>query len=433
MAHCIAMISAIHRLQAHGLRLEEWVRQHRWPLRYRRTKRIRDRWLEISGPPNSVDEIQRAHSDKKRCLLDIRSIAIDGEQGRRFHALVMMLDRGGYEISLVPRLSFMQTANRVFKTQALNRVRPFELPSQTPSQTPSQPLFDLCLSDHQDSHRLAKRTVRLISQRSRPLSSGDLSLPYSFHPGVWQRCEDDQLVEYRTQERTSRLFFGGHCTKQAYAGIRQYPHLSVVDRHDVIELVRDQLGDSIIDIDSQTQLELVLQQRHESMVMIDNAHFRTEASQWMPLLASADFFMAAPGADYPLSHNAIESMAVGTIPVLEYESLFRPALTDGENCIAYQGREGLRDAIKRVMAMSQEQIQRLRSQVIEYYEGQISPNSFCDRLVQPSTKRLHPFSYLTPQSKTIGPARSIRMELALADGRPMTPFIGSESQQTSTS
>lgn len=373
-----------HRLRTLGLSLEHAVKQHRWLWRYAHCRRVADHWrMRHHGA-----ESPRA---AKRCLLDLRAIASDGEQGRRFHALVQLLSRGGYGLSLVPHLSFLQTGHREFKSRALDQIRPF-------GRSGDGTTFDLCLRDRRGPHPSAQRTIEVVTATSTPLRSDDVAMPYSFYPDIWDRNEDHRFEAYRNQKRLWRLFFGGHRSKMSYARIRKYPWLQPIDRDEVVRETLAYFSDSTRQIDSYDRLASALQTRHESFVMIDNGRFRTEAKDWLKLLANADFFLAAPGCDYPLSHNAIESISVGTIPVLEYDTLFTPALQDGENCISYRGVDGLREALARIEAMPRWRIDQLRQRVVDYYESHLSPAAFCNRLEQASTRRLHLFSYLTPSA-----------------------------------
>lgn len=381
------MPSPLQRIRTLALGLERSVKQYRWLLRYAHSKRVRKFWMSQRN--------DAVVSNEKRCLLDLRRIANDGEQGRRFHALAMLLNRGGYSLSLVPRLQFLQTGDRAFKASALSFIQPFcedDLPADF------RP-FDLCLSDRRGEHRHADRTIEVLADTKNPLATGDLALPYSFYPDVWNQCDDHDFDAYRRHRRVWRFFFGGYCSKQSYRRIKKYSRLQPVDRYSAVREVNRYFAHSTIEICSHRQLLSAQAARHESFVMIDNTKYRPDANRWLGLLAQSDFFLAAPGCDYPLSHNAIEAIAVGTIPVLEYDSLFTPALRDGENCIAYRGMDGLRDAASRVDAMNQHEIERLRSGVIQYYESHLSPAAFCKRLESDRTNRLHLFSYLTPAAK----------------------------------
>ena len=373
-----------YHLRAIGLSLERFAKQQRWLWRYPHCRRVTDGWL--------ARRRGTADASAKRCLLDFRKVSADGEQGRRFHALVNLLSRGGYELYLVPRWSFMQTGHRVFKARALELIRP----ARDAGRDTVPDGFDLCLRDRRGVDRRARRTIEVLTSPLQKLRPRDLAVPYSFYPDVWDRGEDQHFPEYRRRTRQWRLFFGGHCSKESYVRIGKYPWLNPLDRYRVVRETRGYFSGTTFEIESQSQLTRASQARHDSFVMIDNARFRTDSSDWLGLLANADFFLAAPGCDYPLSHNAIEAIAVGTIPVLEYDGLFAPPLRDGENCIAYRGADGLREALSRIEAMPGRQIRALREGVIAYYESHLSPDAFCRKLQAHGPRRMHLFSYLAP-------------------------------------
>lgn len=391
------MPSPFANLRAAGLAVERTLKQHRWLWRYAHCKRVLDQWTKQDQRRESAGELNSpsANLASARCLLDLRRIANDGEQGRRFHALVTLLSRSGYQLSMVPRLQFLQTGHRAFKATALSTIQPFFEDEISPTFRP----FELCLSDRGRPSPFALRTIPVMASTRRPLGAGDLAMPYSFFPAVWDHREDDRFDEYRQRTRLWRLFFGGHCSQASYSRIRKYTRLKPVNRFHVVAETNRFFADSTLMITSDEQLDAAQQGRHESFVMIDNAKYRTVPEAWLGLLAQSDFFLAAPGCDYPLSHNAIEAIAVGTIPVLEYESLFSPALRDGANCITYRGITGLRAALARIESMDQVEIQRIREGAIQYYESHLSPSAFRQQLENAQTERLHLFPYLTPAVK----------------------------------
>ena len=372
-------------LRTSGLALERTVKQWRWILRIGRIRRLCRRWRAESA--------HQAASGSKRCLLDLRRIACDGEQGRRFYALVALLERGGYQLAMVPRLRFLQSGHRGFKAAALRKITPYGEDSRPPDHRP----FDLCLSDSAGEHPHARQTIRVLTNTRRALRAGDLAMPYGFYPRIWEQNEDADFDAYRREHRRWRLFFGGHCSRESYQRIRKFTRLRCVDRYTVIQQVLDHYQGRTVRIESDEELAEALQRRIDDFVMIDNATYRTESDHWLRLLSRASFFLAAPGCDYPLCHNAIEAMAIGTIPVLEYDSLLTPPLRDGVNCIAYRGREGLKQALARIESLTEAEIGQMRQETIRYYESHLSPTAFCRQLEAESVKRLHLFSYLTPQ------------------------------------
>jgi hypothetical protein len=96
-----------------------------------------------------------------------------------------------------------------------------------------------------------------------------------------------------------------------------------------------------------------------------------------------------------MSHNLIEALSVGTIPITEYPELMYPPLEDGVNCIAFRGAAGLRDAVDRALAMSAADAQRLSKGAAAYYDQYLKPDAAIRRLLESPGKhvrlRLLPF------------------------------------------
>jgi hypothetical protein len=101
---------------------------------------------------------------------------------------------------------------------------------------------------------------------------------------------------------------------------------------------------------------------------------------WIRALGSADFFLTLPGVFMPVSHNAVEAMASGAIPITPYPGWFDPPLTDGENCLAFTDAESLLSVVNRALKMSAVEIDGLRRGVCDYYDTQLAPSVVPDRL-----------------------------------------------------
>jgi hypothetical protein len=125
------------------------------------------------------------------------------------------------------------------------------------------------------------------------------------------------------------------------------------------------------------------------LVMVKGAWF-TER-EWLEVLASADFFVAAPGVIMPFSHNVVEAMAVGAVPILQYPELFSPPLEDGVNCIRYDGEDDLLARLERLFTLSDSVVAALRDNVVAYYETHLAPETAVATLMAklPEVKTLY--------------------------------------------
>ena len=76
-----------------------------------------------------------------------------------------------------------------------------------------------------------------------------------------------------------------------------------------------------------------------------------------------------------MSHNIIEAMAVGSIPITQYPELFFPPLEDGVNCLVFSGEADLASTVQRAMDLSEQRRQALSQAAARYYDEHLSPSS----------------------------------------------------------
>ena len=202
-----------------GKSIEQSARQCRIAYRFPHAMAVKKSWVGIDRPTEPTRE---------RVLLDLRNTAIDGEQGRRFHALVLSLGRAGYEVWMVPHLRFLQSGRKQYKWQALQQIRVHD-PGKFPAhELPNRYAF--CFTDRRRPHPLARRSIRLTFATYRRLANDEIDLPYAMHPDVYNTNQDLRLPEFRSFPRVWELFFGGYRQKHAYREKSSYQYLQTINR-----------------------------------------------------------------------------------------------------------------------------------------------------------------------------------------------------------
>ena len=111
---------------------------------------------------------------------------------------------------------------------------------------------------------------------------------------------------------------------------------------------------------------------------VRTAGWRVPSEEFLDMLATASFFIAAPGVGMPHSHNLIESLAVGTVPITNYGHLARPALTEREAVLFSDGE--VREAVERALAMPADERTRMSRAAAAYYDEHVSAAAFGRRL-----------------------------------------------------
>lgn len=92
-------------------------------------------------------------------------------------------------------------------------------------------------------------------------------------------------------------------------------------------------------------------------------------------LENFNFFIALPGIHIPQSHNLIEALGCGCIPIIHktYANLLEPPLVHQQTAIIYEDYENLDELVKGCFQMDGKQIVQLRTNVIDYYNSFLSP------------------------------------------------------------
>jgi hypothetical protein len=117
-----------------------------------------------------------------------------------------------------------------------------------------------------------------------------------------------------------------------------------------------------------------------SFFFIDSKKVWIPADKWIELIGRFEFFIATPGLYMPLSHNVIEAMSQGTIPVLQYPEYFKPILQNGINCILFKNLDEFLSIINMCMNLSNDEVKLLSLNTRTYFKNYISPISFCKNL-----------------------------------------------------
>lgn len=100
----------------------------------------------------------------------------------------------------------------------------------------------------------------------------------------------------------------------------------------------------------------------------------------MDVIARADFFLCPPGIVMPMSHNLIEAMAIGTIPITSYPEWLSPRLEHMKNCIVFDNEDDLIEKIHLALEMSEAQKAELRDNAVKYYEQNLRPETFVEKI-----------------------------------------------------
>jgi hypothetical protein len=213
---------------------------------------------------------------------------------------------------------------------------------------------------------------------------GGLFLPIMIHPNLLGRAAYDEAARLRSRPaRGMRIFFAGSVSegysKPIIAGGRP-----LLNRREVIlPFVSRASGVEIVVPESLDEFRAGLESGRyaNSFVIVDTERFDIPPGEWMPTLSKADFFIAPPGYMQPYCHNLVEAIAVGTVPIFQFPDLFRPAMRDGLECLAFEDAAGLSRIVDSILRGELDaSIGDMRRAAAAYHDANLHPDAAARRL-----------------------------------------------------
>jgi hypothetical protein len=321
---------------------------------------------------------------KPAVFVSFRGNEIHAELGRYVFTLLNAFATSGYTILLadntpVERLGLYAAQARSFPGVSVTTT----VPDRT-----SEKIY---LFDVEDRDAGKRKWLRKIQIRFDVFSPHwfrrAILMPFPIHPVHVTPDLRDRLTRLRSGKRRMRVFFSGDMEGYTQRHIR-YPGPKL-PRLDVINSVRQQLGDRVLFVRDQDTLDGVLAADYVSKcVILDTTKLRIPDQDWLTVLSMSDFFLAPPGIVMPMCHNSVEALAVGAIPVINYGEWFDPPLQSLRNCVAFDQVESLISGLQAVLATDEAQIADMRVRAITYYDSVLSTRAFMTRIESSANRNI---------------------------------------------
>lgn len=296
------------------------------------------------------------------------------EQGRLLFSLLYAFSGAGYRILLHPHLGHNPLERYgllVFDLEGL----------QTQDAPPIDVQRAVYLYDRPDPGLLSLQWHKRLQVRFDLFSpfwtSDPIIMPYFMYP-LQVAIARSRLNVLRAYQRRMRVFFSGDTEHYRRIWIR-YPSTKL-PREPIVQFIRQYYPHRILVNGSEQLSELLSGPYVNHVVLSASSGVRIAVEDWLPTLARADFFLCPPGIVMPMSHNIVEAMAVGTIPITNYPDWMDPPLRDGIDCLAFDNTYELALCLDRALNMKDADIASLRHNVLDYYERYLRPELFVRRV-----------------------------------------------------
>ncbi len=358
-----------HRLSRFSHHLDSHWRRYRCVLDFGRYQRYR-RWL--------AQQNRQLPQNQPLVLLDFADNRIDGPQGRRFYQLFIYFVRAGYYPVL--RANYLALRNIESRLKGFCLQEDFAVVEEMAEL--KRPFIRVTDKAHPIAHPHCTQTI--LVDYSPGFTPGEAAFPLAFpmFPAIYKSGQDLRLADLRQQRRDWGLFFGGDAHPQKYSKQTTQNIYGVLGRARVLELLeqglpaRQQLSPM-----TAAELDAALNNAFAGLVKINTRHCSINADAWLATLARARFFLACPGVRYPMSHNLIEALALGSVPILQYAERLFPALEHGKNCLVYRNETELLEVVRQALAMPPHLWQQMSAAAQAYYDQYLAPQVVIQQLL----------------------------------------------------
>ncbi|MFW5892302.1 MAG: glycosyltransferase [Bacteroidota bacterium] len=322
------------------------------------------RWIFI----NSVSYLRYNTSPSPKNHSKIVFFDLSGNNFHRYLGLLLIFfQKQGYHINIKPNLNFWGT----WSTSLLFTFHiPFKITFLQPREFTIGFTDKLFLKDH--------RFLLLDDDYFNPTLKAFFHIPMTMVDTIYVKGYDEKEYEYNVlEERRIKAFFAGRFSVSDYNRPLLKEKFGVLTREEIKRIILEEFEQYVNTPFSEKDL---FNQKKYNIVVVNRDNYNVPTEKIREILSQCNFFIALPGVVMPLCHNIVEAMSAGAIPVLQYADWFHPQLSNNINCIQFNDKAELFDAIENLLTMEEKDIIKMRKAVFDFYNEFLTPESVVSRL-----------------------------------------------------
>lgn len=321
-------------------------------------------------------------NNQKTIFINVKDVK---QYARYFYIIVKFFHLEGYTIVLPRKYSqFKQIINENLFIKLLLKERIINFKKR------DQFKFSIELNEQNLSADYFRFLMSRISDDNQTYHIPMTLFPLMYHKGIW----NSPLVN---ENRKKSIFMIGNFDPNQYNGINKTP-FGVHSRIELYETLKHK--NELTFFNSFNALKEFINSKEDyKCILIKNSDFKIPIENIRPILSKFSFFLACPGIVMPHSHNLIEAMSSGTIPVIQkkYAEMLHPPLQNTINCIQFADENDLPNALKLAYNLSENKIIELSKNVSTYYNNFLTPRAVVENIENRRNGRF----YLLAEHKSV--------------------------------
>ena len=205
-------------------------------------------------------------------------------------------------------------------------------------------------------------------------------IPIAMHPKFYNKNYWNKDIK-RSGKRKKSIFMVGNFGNKFYSEYTATPFKSE-GRLEVFQHLHKE--NMLKEINSWFELNDFLKSDDDNVcIILDSNKINIDMGELRNLINGFYFYLALPGSVMPFSHNIIEAMSVGSIPIIhsEYAKMMSPEIKHLKNAIVYDNLEDLSNKIKLAYNLSENELIDLSKNTKEYYNLHLTPKAVVNKIV----------------------------------------------------
>lgn len=220
---------------------------------------------------------------------------------------------------------------------------------------------------------------RYFEQDNQQINS--FHVPMSFHPYMYSKNLWNIPIEESV--RMNAIFTFGNFDREAYKEIHKAP-FKIINRAELIESFSKQEG--FISVKNKDELNgLVTENKNHQFIFVEKENAPIPMENVREYLSKFRYFLCCPGVFAPLSHNFVEALSVGTVPIIQqsYADLIYPKLQHQINAFIFRDWNHLLELINtEIFKISDQEYAEMNKKVQKYYDGYLHPKSVAENIIK---------------------------------------------------
>jgi len=321
---------------------------------------------------NSLN-INKRSSTKKLVCFDLNSPRIDEDSGRYAYLLIKDFIESGYQVAIAKRFRFFASFDRKPLKKFLSHENYL---TYNPKNLPTE--AKLILSDSFRTirywNKVAQKTKSIfISYKASNRTEDTLFLPYYAHPFI---ISNQFLGEITPSDKTRTfcISFAGNEDLKTYNKPIIQKEFNIMNRCELLTLVNKYFSKQTLFINNET-----FNEKFTSSIYV-KPKTKLKPENYIHLLNNSRFFLACSGSNFAISHNLVEAMLCGCVPILEYSHHLEKPLTHLVNCLHFKDQASLEQCLKIASEMNKKNWEQIQRNSLIYAKRYFNSGSFSKHL-----------------------------------------------------